>query len=88
MNELLYGELALAGLDVAIEILADNDLSCQLAPEGGHLYIVLLKDNLAGVAADLCLTFFPFDLVKWMDFRIRKMPSYTEPLMVRVAGRP
>ena len=69
MDELLDGVFALAGRNVAVEVLAGDDLGRQLAPVGGDFDVVLLEDGLAGVAGNLGGAGFPLKLVEGVSAR-------------------
>ena len=45
VDELLDAALALGGADVAAEVLADDDVGGELAPEVGDLDVLLLEDQ-------------------------------------------
>src|SRR5215203_2619639 len=51
------------------EVLADDDVGGQLAPEGWDLDVRLLEDRPARLVLDLCRAHLPRDLVVGMDAR-------------------
>ena len=67
VDELADAVLALWRADVAAEVLADHDVGGQLAPEGGHLDVVLLEDGLAGLVGDAGAPRLPGHLVVGVD---------------------
>ena len=69
VDELADAVLALRRADVAAEVLADDDVGGQLAPEGGDLDVVLLEDGLAGLVGDARVAALPGDLVVGVDAR-------------------
>ena len=85
VNELLDRILALAALDVAVEILARNDFRGQLAPRGRHFDVVLLEDGLTVVARNLRRPRFPFQLVEWMSARGGEVMLYPQTLGLLVS---
>ena len=52
VDQLLDARLPLRRPDVAAEVLADDDVRRELAPELGDLDVLLLEDELAGLVAD------------------------------------
>ena len=67
VDELADAGLALRGAEVATEVLADDDVGRQLAPELGDLDVLLLEDELARLVADGGGPVLPGDLVILMD---------------------
>ena len=72
VDELLDAGLALRRADVAAEVLADDDVGGQLAPEAGDLDVALLEDDLARLVADAGGPDLPLDLVVRMDALARE----------------
>src|SRR3989304_1342405 len=69
VDELLDAALPLRRPDMTTEVLADDDVRGQLAPEGGDLDVGLLEDGLARLAGDVGSPELPGDLVVRMDVR-------------------
>ncbi len=69
VDELLDAGLALGRAEVAAEVLADDDVGGQLAPEVGDLDVLLLEDRLAGLVGDAGGAVLPGDLVVGVDAR-------------------
>src|SRR5207245_3804524 len=69
VDELLDAVLALGRADMAAEILADDDVRGELAPEARDLNVLLLEDGLSRFVANARGPNFPLDLVVWMDAR-------------------
>ena len=61
--------LALRRAEVAAEVLADDDVGGELAPEVGDLDVLLLEDALARLVGDARGPVLPGDLVVGMDAR-------------------
>ena len=69
VDQLADGGLALRRAEVAAEVLADDDVGGELAPEVGDLDVLLLEDALAGLVGDAGGPVLPGDLVVGMDAR-------------------
>ena len=69
VDELPDAGLALRRAEVAAEVLADDDVGGQLAPEVGDLDVLLLEDRLAGLVGDAGGPVLPGDLVVGVDAR-------------------
>ena len=69
VDELADGGLALRRAEVAAEVLADDDVGGELAPEVGDLDVLLLEDALADLVGDAGGPVLPGDLVVGMDAR-------------------
>ena len=69
--KLADGGFAFAGVLLAVKIFGDDDLGGQQRPGLGHLDVLLLEDDLAGVVGDFRRAPFPFDLVEGLDLRDR-----------------
>ncbi len=69
VDELLDAGLALGRAEVAAEVLADDDVGGQLAPEVGDLDVLLLEDALARFVGDAGGPVLPGDLVVGVDAR-------------------
>ena len=67
VDELADAVLALRRADVAAEVLADDDVGGELAPEAGDLDVLLLEHRLAGLAGDAGGPVLPRDLVVGVD---------------------
>ena len=67
VDELLYGILPSAGLDVTVEVFAGYNLGGELAPRDGDLDIVLLEDYPAFIAGNFGRASLPLKLVKGMN---------------------
>jgi hypothetical protein len=72
VDELFDGVFSLACRNVTVEVLAGDDLGCQLAPAYGDFKVILLEDDLAGVAGNLCGAGFPLKLVEGVGARCGK----------------
>ena len=71
VDELLDAVLALRRADVAAEVLADDDVGGELAPEARDLDVLLLEDRLAGLVGDVGGPELPGDLVVRVHARAR-----------------
>ena len=71
IDELADAGLALRRVEVAAEVLADDDVGGELRPEVGDLDVLLLEDALAGLAGDAGGPVLPGDLVVGVDARRR-----------------
>ena len=69
VDQLADGGLALRRAEVAAEVLADDDVGGELAPEVGDLDVLLLEDALARLVGDAGGPVLPGDLVVGMDAR-------------------
>ena len=67
IDELLDAALPAGRADVAAEVLADDDVGGELAPEAGDLDVRLLEDGLARLVLDLGGAELPGDLVVGVD---------------------
>ena len=67
IDELADAGLALRRADVAAEVLADDDVGRELAPEVGDLDVLLLEDGLAALVGDAGGPVLPGDLVVGVD---------------------
>ena len=61
VDQLPDAVLALGRADFAVEVLADDDVGGQLAPDRRDFAVVLLEDHLAVLALDLRAADFPLD---------------------------
>ena len=69
VDQLADAGLALRRAEVAAEVLADDDVGGELAPEVGDLDVLLLEDALARLVGDAGGPVLPGDLVVGMDAR-------------------
>ena len=67
IDQLLDARLAAGLADVAAEVLADDDVRGELAPERRDLDVLLLEDGLARLVADARGADLPGDLVVRVD---------------------
>src|SRR3990172_2693289 len=67
VDQLLHAVLAARLADVAAEVLADDDVGGQLAPERRDLHVLLFEDGLAGFVADGRGPNLPGDIVVRVD---------------------
>jgi len=79
MNELLDGVFPPAGVDIAVKVLADNDLGGQLAPGQRYFDIILFKNGFAGLVGNFGLAGFPFDFFEGMLAGCGKKGFYLKP---------
>ncbi len=67
VDQLADGGLALRRAEVAAEVLADDHVGGELAPEVGDLDVLLLEDGLARLVGDAGRPVLPGDLVVGVD---------------------
>ena len=80
IDQLADAGLAARRTDVAAEVLADDDVGGELAPERRDLDVLLLEDGLAGLIADVGGPDLPRDLVIRMDTRASPAAGEREAL--------
>ncbi len=86
VDELADAGLALRGVEVAAEVLADHDVGGELRPERRDLDVLLLEDALAALGADAGGPVLPRDLVVGMDPG-RRPAALERQALGRLAGR-
>src|SRR5690349_3593453 len=89
VDQLLHAGLATGLADVATEVLADDDVGGELAPERRNFDVLLLEDGLAAFVADAGGADLPGDLVVRVDARLgpaaREREAAGERAVVRAA---
>jgi len=86
-DELADAGLALGRVELAVEILAGDDVCGRHRPVLGDLDVFLLEDHVALGVGDLSGTEFPFDFVVGRDARLREEATEGEAGGLLLRGR-